>query len=195
MLTIIMGKSCSGKNTAVDELIKKKFKPIVTYTSRPRRRGEREGREYHYITQEDFADKIKGGLFAEWKSYDVDGETWYYGSPLEEIVDASRDDKNHVIILTPQGVVDVLDILNRHFSDCKVKVIYLYANRATILKRFKARKDKNDTIERRMKADDNDFKNAVNIANKIVYNNNGEDIKAVANKIIKYVNERGCGMD
>lgn len=187
MLTIIMGKACSGKNAVVDELKKNGFKQIVTYTSRPRRRGERDGREYHYISQEEFADKMKSGFFAETKSYDVGGKEWWYGSPVDEIVDASRDDKNYVIILTPKGVSDVLSILNNHFSDCKTKVIYLYANQSTIFKRLKQRKDKNDTIQRRMDADNRDFRYATDIANHIVYNNDGENIGNVAKRIIKHV--------
>ena len=185
MLTIIMGKTCSGKNAVVSELKKRGWSQIITYTSRPKRRGEKNGREYWYISEEDFTNKIKGGYFAEWKSYDVNGKTWYYGSPVDEILNASLDDKNHVIILTPKGVVDVLAILKRHVADYQINIIYLYANHKTILKRLKARKDKNDSIERRMKADDKDFENAVNIANKIIYNNDSDSVSDVADKIIK----------
>ena len=187
MLTIIMGKTCSGKNAVVSELKKRGWSQIVTYTSRPKRRGEKNGREYWYISEEDFSNKIESGYFAEWKSYDVNGKTWYYGSPVDEIVNASLDDKNNVIILTPQGVVDVLAILKIHISNYQINIIYLYSNHKTILKRLKSRKDKNDSIERRMKADDNDFANATTLANKIVYNNTSDSISSVVNKIITYV--------
>ena len=185
MLTIIMGKTCSGKNTVVAELVKRGWSQIITYTSRPKRRGEKNGREYWYISEDDFASKIKSGYFAAWKSYDVNGKTWYYGSPTEEIIEASLDDKNNVIILTPQGVVDVLAILKRYIADYQINIIYLYSNHNTILKRLKSRRDKNDTIERRMRADDIDFMNAVNLANKIIYNNDSDSIESVADKIIK----------
>jgi hypothetical protein len=36
-----------------------------------------------------------------------------------------------------------------------------------------------------MKADDKDFENAVNIANKIIYNNDSDSVSDVADKIIK----------
>lgn len=181
-----MGKSCSGKDTVVNELVKRGFKKIVTYTSRPIRKGEKNGREYYYITRTDFADKIKDGFFAEYRTYDVGDNVWYYGSPIEEIVDASRSKDNYVIILTPDGVTKVISILKNHFSDWNAKVIYLYANQLTILKRLKKRKDKNDSIERRMNADNEDFKDAFSLADKIVYNNSDE-ISDVVDKIIKYV--------
>lgn len=185
MLTIIMGKTCSGKNAVVKELVSRGLSQIITYTSRPKRRGEKNGREYFYISEEDFANKIKSGYFAEWKSYYVNGKIWYYGSPSEEIIEASLDDKNHVIILTPQGVEDTLSFLSKYISDYQINTIYLYANRSTILNRLQKRKDKNDSIERRMRADDIDFKNATSLANKIIYNNDSDSIADVANKIIK----------
>lgn len=186
MLTIIMGKTCSGKNAVVSELVKREWSQIVTYTSRPKRRGEKNGREYWYITEDEFTDKIKDGFFAEWKSYDVNGKTWYYGSPSDEIIDASLDDKNHVIILTPTGISEVVDVLKGYSPNDNVNVIYLYSNRATILKRLKSRKDKNDSIERRMKADDEDFANAASLATKIVYNNESDSLPSVVDKIISY---------
>lgn len=185
MLTIIMGKTCSGKNAVVTELADRGWSQIITYTSRPKRRGEKNGREYFYISEEDFANKINSGYFAEWKSYDVNGKIWYYGSPSEEIIEASLDDKNHVIILTPQGVEDTLSFLSKYISDYQINIIYLYANRSTILNRLQKRKDKNDSIARRMRADDIDFKNATSLADKIIYNNDSDSIADVADKIIK----------
>ena len=94
--------------------------------------------------------------------------------------------ENNVIILTPKGVEDVLNILKAYISDAHINIIYLYANRSTILKRLKSRRDKNDSIERRMKADDIDFANAITLANKIVYNNDSDSIISVADKIVSY---------
>lgn len=185
MLTIIMGKTCSGKNAIVKELVNRGWSQIITYTSRPKRRGEKNGREYFYISDDDFTNKINSGYFAEWKSYNVNGKTWYYGSPSEEIIEASLDDKNHVIILTPQGVEDTLAFLSKYISDYQINIIYLYANRSTILNRLQKRKDKNDSIARRMRADDIDFKNATSLANKIIYNNDSDLIQDVADKIIE----------
>ena len=186
MLTIIMGKTCSGKNAVVSELVKRGWSQIVTYTTRPRRRGEIEGREYHFLTDEEFEKKDKKGFFVETQTYNVNGKIWKYGSPLWETLDAGVDDENHVIILTPTGVSEVVDVLQGYSPNDNVNVIYLYTNRATILKRLKSRKDKNDSIERRMKADDEDFSNATSLATKIVYNNESDSLPSVVDKIISY---------
>ena len=43
----VCGKMCSGKDTVVKRLINKGFKKVVTYTTRPKRRGETDGVDYH----------------------------------------------------------------------------------------------------------------------------------------------------
>ena len=54
MITI-MGKTSSGKDTVVNELISKYgFRKCVTYTTRPMRDGEKQDITYHFITEDDF---------------------------------------------------------------------------------------------------------------------------------------------
>ena len=51
MLTFIMGKTCSGKTRIVEELCKKYgYHKLVTYTTRPMRKAERDGVDYHFIS-------------------------------------------------------------------------------------------------------------------------------------------------
>ena len=57
------------------------------------------------------------------------------------------------------------------------------------MKRLKKRNDKNDSSQRRLEHDNEDFKGAEFIVDKIVYNNDGEDIDKVTEKIIKIVEE------
>lgn len=187
MLTIIMGKAGSGKDCVINELKKVGFKQIVAYTTRPKRDSERDGREYYYITDEEFAIKRKNGFFAEARVYYVGGKKWWYGSPLVEMLDATVNNEDYVIILTPTAISTISTLKN--ISPNGVTVIYLYANQKTILKRLKKRKDKDDSMQRRMNADNLDFKDATTLADYIVYNNDGDDITKVANKIIKYVSQ------
>ena len=39
----------------------------VSYTTRPRRPGEKDGKDYYFITEEAFKDKLDRGEFAEWE--------------------------------------------------------------------------------------------------------------------------------
>lgn len=48
---------------------------VVSYTTRPKRIGEVDGIDYHFITEDDFFNKQKENFFAEVKSYEVFTET------------------------------------------------------------------------------------------------------------------------
>ena len=76
-----------------------------------------------------------------------------------------------------------------------MKIIYVYSNLSTIKKRrlFYRKDDNKDEIERRINSDNIDFKNADILADKIVYNNDENDLYEVIEKIIslyKKMNER-----
>ena len=53
----LLGKSCSGKDTIYKKLLADtslELVPLVSYTTRPKRAGEEEGREYHFTDEEGF---------------------------------------------------------------------------------------------------------------------------------------------
>ena len=181
MVTII-GKTCSGKNRIVNDLINNYgFNQIVTYTTRSPRNGEVNGETYHFINTDEFMQKMKTGFFAEWKAYTTTEGVWYYGTAMEDL---ERADDKTVVILTPDGYRDIKGKVN-----CKVVSIYLYANNATIKKRLMARGDDSKEAERRVLHDNEDFKGIENEVDRIVYNNEGDTIDGAVQKILKYLSE------
>ena len=182
MICVLTGKTSSGKDSIKKKLIKKYgYNDIVTYTTRPKRRGEKDGVNYHYITNEEFERKIANNFFAEYKSYKVaNGETWYYGCALEDF-DKHKDDKA-IIILTPNGVRDIIDIVKDN-----IIVIYVYANQKTIKTRLEERGDNRAEAERRINQDNKDFYRWEAEADKIIYNNLENNIEDVAQKINEYM--------
>ena len=68
IILVLIGKSASGKTFVRDKLVKEHgYKSLVTFTSRPPRKGEKQDITYHFISQEDFEQKIEEGFFAEYK--------------------------------------------------------------------------------------------------------------------------------
>lgn len=174
----IIGKTASGKTSIVNKLVKlHNMKQIITYTSRPIRKNEKQDVTYHYISEDEFKQKILDGFFAEWKTYNTEFGIWYYGTALKDIEVA---DNNSIIILTPAGYKDVLE----KFSKDMFISIYIYADDSTILKRLKARGDDKNEAERRLKNDNIDFKDIENKVDCIICNNDGMDMDNVINKII-----------
>lgn len=181
MVIIIFGKTASGKSRVVDELVKRGFKKIVTTTTRPARKSEVDGVDYNFISEEEFEQLINTRYFAEWKKYDTVEGVWYYGSPLDEI---SRADNKSIVILTPDGYRDIKDELDDHIA------IYIYANNKTIRSRLSKRGDKKEEADRRIKQDNNDFKDAEFLADRIFYNNEDKDIGDLVDEICKYLKTR-----
>ena len=76
-LVVISGPSGVGKGTICQQLLTdEKFVFSVSATTRPMRNGEVDGTHYHFLSVEDFKNKINNGEFLEWaKVYDN-----YYGT-------------------------------------------------------------------------------------------------------------------
>jgi len=68
VLLIMSAPSGAGK-TSISREILKIFPDVrfsVSYTTRPPRSGEVDGKDYHFISEESFRERIAGGEFVEW---------------------------------------------------------------------------------------------------------------------------------
>lgn len=173
-MILLLGKMCSGKDTTQKELINMGMNSAVSYTTRPPRKGEVDGVAYHFITKEDFFNKEKQGFFAETTSYNVaSGETWYYGSAVEDL----EDDK--VIIVNPHGLQQIQKI-----KSLNPVAFYINAKKETILNRVKKRGDNADEALRRLTADDFDFADINSRIDFSIRSDMGLSPKAIAEMIL-----------
>ena len=98
---VILGKCCSGKDTAAREMESKhNINFVISTTTRPMRAGESEGNPYHFITNEEFERKISNGELIEYREYIRNGEKWYYGVTKDQI----EDSKCYVAVLDIVGL-------------------------------------------------------------------------------------------
>lgn len=181
MIYILLGRTSSGKDLIVSKLVQFGYRYIVTYTSRPKRSDEKDGVSYNFVTKKEFERLTSSGFFAEWRSYDTIDGVWYYGSS----VDSYDTDEDRIIILNPDGFRQIKKILNTE----NIKSIYVYSNIETIKNRLKKRGDKKEEAERRIEHDLIDFKGLENEVDKIVYNNEDDNINDVVSKILSYITE------
>lgn len=93
ILTVVSGFAGSGKGTAMKGLLEKypgQYALSVSATTRSPRPGEVDGREYFFITDEEFEEKIKNDELIEYAGY----VGHYYGTPkqyVEQNLSAGRD--------------------------------------------------------------------------------------------------------
>lgn len=183
-MLVLCGKSAAGKNYMLNELIKQGMKRVITYTTRPMRKGEKDGVDYHFISEWLF-DKLKNdNFFAETAEYHVASkEIWKYGSAISDY----KNSTNSVIILNPEGIKQ---IKKKNIPIC---AFCLEASKNTRLYRLSQRGDDLDEVNRRLEADDRDFKDIKKYVQYIVFTDKGIDTKCMAKEIIDvyklYIND------
>jgi guanylate kinase len=100
---IISGPSGVGKDTIIDVLRAIPRDPdyhyVVTCTTRPARRNERDGVSYHFMTRERFARLRDGGAFLEWAEVH---ENWY-ATPRADVRRALGAGKDVILKIDVQG--------------------------------------------------------------------------------------------
>lgn len=182
-LFIILGKTASGKDKTVNELISKyDFNKIITYTTRPMRKNEEQDITYHFVSENDFKQKINDNFFVEWKTYDTEFGVWYYGTALDDLENV---DNNSVIILTPAGYRDIIKKVSK-----KPISILINTDDNTIKKRLIKRGDNPKEAERRLVHDIEDFKGIENEVDYIINNNDGTNINDVIKEILEITTKR-----
>jgi guanylate kinase len=148
-LFVVSAPSGAGKTTLVSEVIRRleKVCPIarvVTYTTKPARPGEeRHGIDYHYLTPQEFQEKIAQGFFLEWSG----AYGHYYGSP-RSLLDDITQGHSRIIILDRAGAQEI----KRHYPPAVM--IWIYTKDTAVLQDRLARRgrgeDGADQIARRL---------------------------------------------
>ena len=110
----LLGKSCSGKDTIYKKLLADEslnLLPLVTYTTRPMRTGEQEGREYHFTDEAGFNALKDAGKVIEDRTYDTVYGLWRYFT-----VDDGTFDKNGRNVIAAAGTIPAYIKLRDYFG-------------------------------------------------------------------------------
>ncbi len=145
LLVVISGPSGVGKSTVVRRLlqISPKLKMSVSATTRPPRPNEKHGKDYYFVTEEDFFDKAKKEQFLEWAT--VHG--YYYGSPTEFV--KSELDKNNTVVMEVdvQGAASIRESITKGHLKSSTVFIFLIPPSVDILAfRLKRRKTEDQEV-------------------------------------------------
>src|SRR3954469_18959666 len=107
ILFIISAPSGSGKSTLVNQLrsLVEGLDFSISYTTRAPRGSEEDGREYHFVTKEEFQRMIAAGAFLEWA--EVFGN--YYGTAVSALQHAKDLGKDLLLDIDVQGAVQMME--------------------------------------------------------------------------------------
>ncbi len=149
LMFILSSPSGAGKTTLADRLLTKDGEMVlsISATTRPRRPGEVHGKDYFFVSEDDFMRMKDEGEFLEWAN--VFGH--YYGTPRSLVEDTLRQGKDVLFDIDWQGAQQLDEVAGEDV----VKVFILPPSRAELERRLRQRaQDPEDVVQKRMaKAD------------------------------------------
>lgn len=197
-LVYIMGKSSAGKDTVYqrikDEIDTNQYVP---YTTRPKRDGEQEGREYNFLNREQFEELQKQEKVMEYRNYNVinakgEKDIWTYAT----IADSQWEKQGDFLSIgTLESYVSIMKYLEEHpEKNLNILPVYIFVDENEREKRARKREESQakpnyEEMIRRLKADNIDFSEEklkeAGIGKKQTFEN--YDLDKCIQNIIRYV--------
>ncbi len=143
-LIIFSGPSGSGKDTLLKELFARhpEIKLSISSITRDMRVGEVEGEKYHFISREEFEERLKNDEFLEHNVY-VNN---YYGTPKQPVLDAIENGEDIILEIDVNGAAKV-----REKMKDAVSIFIMPPSYDELYKRLKGRgTDSEEVISKRM---------------------------------------------
>lgn len=156
---VLMGKSATGKDTVFKRLIGMKelaLHTVVGYTTRPIRRGEADGKEYFFVSEDKWQSLQKENKVIESRTYHTVAGDWHYFTVDDGQIDLSGQD--YLFISTLSGYEQI----QKHYGEAVVLPLYIEVEDDQRLWRSVCREKRQakpnfDEVCRRFLADQQDF--------------------------------------
>lgn len=105
-VVVLSGPSGVGKGTIVDYLLPicPGLRESISYTTRPPRRGEQDGKDYYFVTTEEFERRRHAGDFLEWATVHKDQ---CYGTSRSQVEAALQRGEDIILEIDCQGAQQV----------------------------------------------------------------------------------------
>jgi guanylate kinase len=143
---VITGPSGVGKGTLIEQLLERvpELELSISATTREPRAGEVEGRDYFFLTPEEFRRRLEAGDFLEHASYSGN----YYGTLKQEVQRRLAEDRSVVLEIEVQGARQVRDEL----GDDAVLIFIAPPDEDVLRERLEGRgTDSPEAIEQRLR--------------------------------------------
>jgi guanylate kinase len=181
LFIVVSAPSGAGKSSLCQGLMQAypEIKFSVSYTSRPPRPNEVNGKDYYFISRKEFQKRINQGRFIEW----VENYGHLYGSSREFMEEFVLNDKDLLLDIEPRGAKKI----KQEFKG-GIYVFVLPPSRSELLKRLEKRGyETKDVIQRRFDQAESELKE-ISWYDYVIFN---KDLKKAINQLISiYVAEK-----
>ena len=135
----------------------KRLPKIVIYTTRPMRKGEEDGKQYRFVSEDDYRALKDAGKIIEERAYDTKLGIWRYFTADDGQIDLVAEN-DYLMIATPEAFVSV----KAYFGKDAVIPVLINSDDGIRLERALKRERRQehpryDEMCRRFLADDQDF--------------------------------------
>lgn len=139
------GKTTLAKRLLSDKSLRNKLVKSVSWTTRPKRSGERRGKDYFFVSQKQFAEARKARNLLEWTEY----LGYYYATPGDFIDGQIKKSKNVILCLDLKGALT----LKRLYPHNAVTIFIMPPSLGALLERMtkRCRKTKGAEVRQRLK--------------------------------------------
>jgi guanylate kinase len=178
-LLIFSAPSGSGKTTIVRNLLERDLdlEFSISACSRPARKNEKDGRDYYFLSQDDFIQKIKKGEFVEWEEVYKDH---FYGTLRSEVERIRNKGKHVVFDIDVQGGLN----LKKTFGEEALAIFVMPPSVEELEKRLKRRStDDPEKIRLRIVKAESELKYA-ELFDRIIYNTDLEKAVGEAEQMV-----------
>jgi len=127
-VVVVMAPTGSGKSTLVRHITSQfpELSVTISCTTRARRPGEESGREYHFLSRDEFRSKVAAGEFLEWAEYGGN----LYGTLKSEILPRLTEPKIVITEIELKGMLQLKELIPADH----LNVIYIEAGDWSVLK-------------------------------------------------------------
>ena len=186
IVVVLSSPSGAGKTTLVKKIAQENnFKISISYTTRKSRTNEANGKDYFFISEEEFKSLIKNKEFLEYAKVFEN----YYGSSKSQVFENLNKGENVIFDIDWQGTEQ---IKKQKLNYKLITFFILPPSKSELFNRLKNRdmKDKN-IVEERMKQFNEDIKQWENYDFVVI----NDDLEKCYNEIIRFINEKIKNLD
>lgn len=185
LLIVVSGPSGAGKDTICNKLVNESDNMwiSISMTSRNPRGNEVEGKDYFFVTEEEFERKIEDNVFLEYASYN----NHYYCTPKDKIEKYLSKGIDVILVIDIQGALSIKKIL-----PSALFIFIMPPDMETLKRRLIDRKtETRDKVINRFKTAYNEINNYKKY-NYVVVN---DEVDKAVNKVKSIIQAEKCRVD